>query len=298
MSNTLRNIIAGPLVNRSAVIQSLKDASLSDSEIECFVEQGILTTADIEKANRDGQALARPAEGLSSITSYVTASEILMNGFLWKANSLATGFMKARDAVIKNKHPQLLEEKKQASREARDTFASFIGVTGCQIDADEVVMQYCGFGRVWTSPDKRIAALAEEHGISMERARELSEAGSAAAQDYVQRQRGNLAGVYLGWLADVTPHTDETAECTVAIAECIVQAYAKAGEWTNRAEGLLIEDAANEFGVILPKWADVLPKITQVTIKQKEAVERRIGQQIEAATQAYTDAAKTLGNDW
>jgi isopentenyl diphosphate isomerase/L-lactate dehydrogenase-like FMN-dependent dehydrogenase len=286
-------------VNRPAILAAMRAGTLSETEAEELTAQGIITADMIESINREGQALSRPAQGSTVCHTFRTSSEILLNSFTFKGANLATAFLKARDAVIKNKHPQLLDEKKEASRAAKATLAAFIHETGCDLDADTVVENYCGFGRVWTTPEKKIAAIAEEHGISSERARELSEAGAAAAQDYVQRQRGNLAGIYLGWLADVcTEDAPETADSIAAINACVTDAYRKAGEWTNRAEGILIESAAFEFGVILPKWEDVLPRITKQTIMQRENVQRRIDKQIEAATASYVDAMKELGNDW
>lgn len=230
-----------------------------------------------------------------------TQSEILANSVSFALRKEASAFLKAREAVVKCKHASAMDDLKAAARFARQRLEALMAITEQDFSADEVIENFVGLGKVWSANDSMIIKTATEQGISYEQAREILEVSLTQAQLYAQSTRANLLGIYEGWLCDLAPQVHQAAaqEANNVLQTIIQEAYAKAGEWLRRDEGLLIEATAKDWEFTLPKWADVLPKLSEATVNAKRKIEQRLDQRAEQLRDAYMAAASQIDNsDW
>lgn len=227
-------------------------------------------------------------------------SEILKRGAEFALSRLQSQFLKSRERCLKNKHAGLIDELKESSKEAKNLAARVMLELDVEIDPQDVAENFAGISREWKASTKAVEQAAEEHEISMEQARDMLAASMAQAQMHCLSQRAPVLSLYEAWLADIDPASAErTDESDKVIRSVILDAYARAGEWMRRDEGLLIEGAAHTLGVILPKWADVLPKSSNVTAKQRAAINKRLDNHAEGKAKALIEAAREFSaNDW
>lgn len=230
-----------------------------------------------------------------------TNSEILANGVNFELRRMAQKFLKAREAVVKCSHASALEDMKANAKQARINLEWFMATTGQDFDADAIIEDFVGFGRVWNATDAMIEKVANEQGISNEQAREVLTVSMTQAQAYAQTTRGNLVGIYGGWLSDLDPDNggipDEATH--YQLHEVVKNAYAKAAEWLRRDEGLLIEASAEDWGILLPTWASQLPKITEAVQTMRRKMENKVQQRAEYLRDQYMSAAAEINpSDW
>lgn len=222
-------------------------------------------------------------------------SEIAQSQIIFAMNNVARKFLKARDAVVKNKHASAMDDLKKTAREHQNTLGYLIRVSGCEINAAQVAAEFCGYGREWQASAKAVQEAADLHGISLDEARDMLEATMAQAQLHSQVQRGRLVDIFMGWLSDVDAEdAQRTDEGDRILAEAIQKAYATAGQWLRRDEGVLIEGDAEEHGITLPFWKDVLPKKGEHTTIAKERIRRNNAAREEAAQKQYVEAMREI----
>lgn len=223
-----------------------------------------------------------------------TQSDILANSINFLLSKESNSFLKAREAVVKSTNPSTTQSAKEHAKATRLNLEWLMATTEQDINADEIIENYCGFNREWKPTDNQCADAANEHGISLQAAREMLEATLAQHQLYAQTARGNMVGIYQGWLCDIDPEGASTEQpddsAPAMLTRTVIEAYKKAGEWMRRDEGLLIEASAEDWNVSLPKWSDVLPKASQST----ETAKRRIQGNLEARAQHLQDVARQI----
>lgn len=230
-----------------------------------------------------------------------TQSDILTNSVDFLLRKKAQQFIKAREAVIRCKHASALNDLKETSRQHRIELEYLMQTTGQDFNADDVIENYCGFGREWVANDRSVTQAADEHGISKEAARDMLEATLTQAQLYSQTTKGNMIGIYTGWLSDLCPDNDHPTneQADKELQATITDAYKKAGEWLRRDEGLLIEASAEDWQLSLPKWGDVLPKATAATEQAKRKIQSNLEHRAEQLRVEALEAMATInGQDW
>lgn len=227
-------------------------------------------------------------------------SEIMEFNISILFNKLASAFLKGRAAIVNCKHQSMLDDLKARSVINKNNLLFAMQSFGSDLDTDAIIENFCGFGREWTPSDAKVSDFAAEHGISHERAREVMEASMVSAQYNSQTTRGNLAGIYAGWLSDLDmDEAKSNDEIEKLISDTVIAAYSKAGQWMNRAEAILIEGAAQDLGVLLPKWEDTLPKVGQEVKAMKERIQKNLDKRAEQQAAAYLEASREINkNDW
>ncbi len=222
-------------------------------------------------------------------------SVIAQSQAIFTRNNLSRKFLKARDAVVKNKHASALDDLKQRARDAQNLVGYVMQATKCDINAAEVAAEFCGYGREWKANAKLVEQTAAEHGIDCDQARDMLEATMTQAQYNAQINRGKLASIFEGWLADIDPEAcTSTDEGEKILAEIIIKAYATAGQWLRRDEGILIEGDAEDLGVLLPQWKDVLPKKSEATQQLKDRIRANNNAREEQAQKQYVEAMREI----
>lgn len=230
-----------------------------------------------------------------------TQSQILANSVDFLLKRKAQQFIKAREAVVKCQSVSAIADLKANAKSLRNDIEWLIATCDQDFSADEVIENYIGLGRVWTANADQIAKTADDQGINYDQAREVLEVTLAQAQLYAQTNRGNLVGIYQGWLSDIDANNNPTGNDAVRkeLAEAVNQAYGKAGEWLRRDEGILIEASASDWEIKLPTWAEVLPKITEATRNAKRRIEANMDRRAEQLRDQYNAAMSEINNsDW
>lgn len=230
-----------------------------------------------------------------------TVSDILKSNVDFLLRRKAQTFIKAREAVVKCQSPAAIVDLKANAKQCRQDLEFLMLTTSQDFDADAVIENYIGLGKVWTANADQIAKTAEEQGVSYDQAREILEVTLSQAQTYAQTTRSNLVGIYQGWLSDIEPENAHSGNDAVIkeLAQVVQDAYAKAGEWLRRDEGILIEASADDWEINLPSWASVLPRITETIKDQRRKIESRISQRAEQLRDQYNAAMAEINNsDW
>ena len=230
-----------------------------------------------------------------------TQSDILKSSVDFLLRRKAQAFIKAREAVVKCSSPAAIADLKANAKSVRQDLEFLMLTTSQDFDADAVIENYIGLGKVWTANADQIAKTAEEQGVSFDQAREILECTLSQAQAYAQTTRSNLIGIYQGWLSDIDPENGQhgTDEIYAELDKVVQDAYAKAGVWLRRDEGILIEGSAQDWEINLPTWSSVLPRITEAVKDQRRKIESRINQRAEQLRDQYNAAmAEINASDW
>lgn len=227
-------------------------------------------------------------------------SEILRNGAVFAAERAAAAFLKSRERVAKNQAVTAFADLKEASRQAKNLTNCIMQAFSIDLDANRIVENFCGFGREWRPRDEAVAAFAAEHGIDHDTAREALECTMMAAQLKSQTHKGNRAAIYMAWLSDLDAENAQPNDATRSVIDVIVQeAYARAGEWLRADEGILIKGAADDLGVVLPQWKDVLPKMGANQAAARARVQKNLDTHAQRMAVELEEATKEIDpSDW
>lgn len=227
-------------------------------------------------------------------------SEILANGASFALQRAATAFLKSRERVAKNAHATAFDDLKAASREAKNLCNCIMQAFNVDLDSIQTVEQFCGFGREWRPNDARIAEFAAEHNITHDQAREALEVTMLSAQLKSQTNKGNRSAIYMAWLSDLDAENATPNDATNAVIAAIVtEAYQRAGEWLRADEGVLIRGAAEDLGVVLPKWSDVLPKMNKAGESARARVQKNLDTHAQRMAAELEEATKEINpSDW
>lgn len=232
-------------------------------------------------------------------TTRANLSEILGQAAVWTVTNAQRQFLKAREAVIKNKSASALDDRKAASVAARHLAEHLMFALQVEADPEAVVEEFIGLSREWTVTPAKVAAFAVENGISNEQAREALAITMARAQLSSINNRAALQSLYEGWLSDLEPQPRPSDEANAILERTVIQSYKRAGEWLRRDEGILIEGAAADLGIMLPKWADVLPKAGEQLAKARMQIAAAVDNANDAKSKALLEAARQMeAQDW
>ncbi len=259
-----------------------------------------LSTFQAENAVTAGAAAME--SNMQKETTNAAVSEILLRSAQFAVDKAASKFLKARQAVLKNKAVGAVEELKQQSRIAKSVCEQLMDAFQLDLDPEAISESFAGLNRVWEASPAKVQELANQHGIDLDQARNVLAATLAQAQLSTISQRSGLISLYQGWLSDLDSDSEviqgASDEIHQEIERTVMDAYKRAGEWLRRDEGILIEGAAYDLGILLPKWKDVLPSGGD-TAKAAERIRQAVDARAESKAQSLIDAARQFEkNDW
>lgn len=216
--------------------------------------------------------------------SYTYDSKILENSFNFAGQQAGRSYLKLKDRALRARTEQqasLVEEAKAA----RVAFIAIVPFLPSEFSFDDIVTEYCGLGKEWNANGKMVKEFAEANNVDQQLAADLVSRQMCVAQDYAQATRGLKFGRYISWLEDAANDADEDNGLPANIEEITIQAYNRAAQWNQPADGLLIKDFAYNLGIsdVLPDWATALKKNMP---SAEEALEARKRISNRAAAQA------------
>lgn len=220
-------------------------------------------------------------------------SQILARAFDFAVQKAGRSYLKAKDAALKargNQQAELIEEAKMR----RQAFINVTPYAPEETQFSDIVTEYCGMGREWNANGKMVAQFAEANGIDQQLAADLVGRQMTVAQDYAQATRGIKFGRYLSWLEDAA--NEATGEELPAdLEEIVLDAYKRAAQWNQPADGMLIREFAEEMGIsdILPSWADCL-KANMPSAEAAMEARKRMANRAAAAASAEQEAEQEL----
>ena len=226
-------------------------------------------------------------------------SQILARAFDFAVQKAGRAYLKPKDAALKargNQQAELIEEAKMR----RQAFINVSNYAPEETQYADIVTEYCGLGREWNANGKMVADFAAANGIDQQLATDLVSRQMVVAQDYSQATRGVKFGRYLSRLEDAA---SEAAghELPADLEEIVLDAYKRAAQWNQPADGLLIREFAESMSIsdILPTWAECL-KANMPTAEQAMEARKRMSNRAAAAASAEQEAehelTQTYGN--
>lgn len=220
-------------------------------------------------------------------------SQILARAFDFAVQKAGRAYLKTKDAALKargNQQAELIEEAKAR----RQAFINISIYAPEETQYADIVTEYCGLGREWNASGKMVADFAEANGIDQQLAAELVSRQMTVAQDYAQATRGVKFGRYLSWLEDAASEATGN-ELPDDLEEIVLDAYKRAAQWNQPADGLLIREFAESMGIsdILPTWAECL-KANMPTAEQAMEARKRMSNRAAAAASAEQEAEQEL----
>lgn len=220
-------------------------------------------------------------------------SQILARAFDFAVQKAGRSYLKAKDAALKargNQQAELIEEAKAR----RQAFINVSNYAPEETQFSDIVTEYCGMGREWNANGKMVADFANANGIDQQLAADLVSRQMTVAQDYAQSTRGIKFGRYLSWLEDAANEATG-GELPADLEEIVLDAYKRAAQWNQPADGMLIREFAEEMGIseILPTWADNL-KANMPTAEAAMEARKRIANRAAAAASAEQEAEQEL----
>lgn len=268
------------------IAQALRDGT---DAADIAAQLGMSKTEVLNRADNINSRTIQSNEGANIMTF---DSDILRNAFSFKLQQAGRSYLKLKDRAIKargNDQAELIDE----ARKARATFVALVPF-GDGVVFDDIVTEYCGLGRDWNANGKMVKEFAEANGIDQQLAADLVGRQMTVAQDYAQSTRGLKFGRYLSWLADAAAEADANV-IPAELEEIILDAYNRAAQWNQPADGLLIREFAENMGVseILPTWADCL-KANMPSAEQALEARKRIANRAAAAASAEQEAEQEL----
>ena len=220
-------------------------------------------------------------------------SQILARAFDFAVQKAGRAYLKAKDAALKARGEQqaeLIEEAKMR----RQAFINVSNYAPEETQYSDIVTEYCGLGREWNASGKMVADFAAANGIDQQLAADLVGRQMVVAQDYAQATRSVKFGRYLSWLEDAASEAtgDELPD---DLEEIVLDAYKRAAQWNQPADGLLIREFAESMGIsdILPTWAECL-KANMPTAEQAMEARKRMSNRAQAAAAAEQEAEQEL----
>lgn len=242
------------------------------------------------------------ARGLAEVTAekvkgFSFDSQILANGFNFAGQLAGRSYLKLKDKALKARPTgadgERLQDAIQAAKDARQRFINLVPFMD-QSSFDDIVSEYCGLGRDWNASGKMVKQFAEANGVDQQLAADLVGRQMTVAQDYAQATRGLKFGRYVSWLEDAAAEAD-TSVMPEELEQIVTDAYNRAAQWNQPADGLLIREFAENMGVsdILPTWADCL-KANMPSAEQAMEARKRIANRASAAASAEQEAEQEL----
>lgn len=275
----LSKAFAEELDNGGDVAEIAAETGLSKTEI--------LNMADNFRARGFEEQTAE-----TGYTGYTFDSTILANSFAFAGANAGRSYLKKKQAALKAQGQQQAELINEA-KEARTKFISYVPFMP-ESSFEDIVTEFCGLGREWNASGKMVKQFAEANGVDQALAADLVGRQMTVAQDYAQATRGLNFGRYLGWLQDAAAEADDH-NTPKDIEEITLQAYHRAAQWNQPADGLLIREFAVKMGIVecLPTWADCL-KANMPTAEQALEARKRIANRAAAAASAEQEAEQEL----
>lgn len=281
-------------MNKMLLCKGIADALAAGEDAADIAQQlGISKTEVLNMADNANSRIYEKEETMNTQTRRTFDSQILARAFDFEAQKLIRNYLKKKDAALKARGDQqcdLIEEAK----EARQRLISITPWMPEETNISDAVTEYCGLGREWAASGKMVAQFAEANGVDQALAADLVGRQMTVAQDYAQATRGIKFGRYLSWIEDAMNEAigDELPH---NLEELVLDAYNRAAQWNQPADGLLIRDFSEKLGIseILPTWAECLKRNMPSAEAAMEA-RKRIANRAAAAASAEQEAEQEL----
>lgn len=249
----------------------------------------VLNMAD----NANSRDYSHLEQTMNTTTRKSFDSQILARAFDFAVQKAGRSYLKAKDAALKargNQQAELIEDAKMR----RQAFINVSNYAPEETQYADIVTEYCGLGREWNANGKMVADFAAANGIDQQLAADLVGRQMVVAQDYAQATRGVKFGRYLSWLEDAANEATGD-ELPADLEEIVLDAYKRAAQWNQPADGLLIREFAESMGIsdILPTWAECL-KANMPTAEQAMEARKRMSNRAAAAASAEQEAEQEL----
>ena len=256
-------------------------------------ELGITKTEVLNMADNANSRNYSHLEQTTMQTRKSFTSQILARAFDFAVQKAGRSYLKAKDAALKargNQQAELIEEAKMR----RQAFINVSNYAPEETQYADIVTEYCGMGREWNANGKMVADFAAANGIDQQLAADLVSRQMTVAQDYAQSVRGVKFGRYLSWLEDAANEATGD-ELPADLEEIVLDAYKRAAQWNQPADGMLIREFAEEMGIseILPTWAECL-KANMPSAEAAMEARKRMANRAAAAASAEQEAEQEL----